>query len=369
VGIRADDADRNLLVPSQVTHHEMRRLHSVSITSLGEPATFRTNSFGLRGPEPASPKPDGVYRVLLLGDETVAGTHLEDSHTLSHRLQQLLRRSSGQAVEVINGGVPGFSPLLSLLQYQRELRQLRPDLIVLHFDMSEVADDAVYRRFLRSADGGQVCANPEMIRSGVTAKPLERLLQTSALAHFFRAKVGGFAEGGSADSPATWSDRSAYLWTQPTPPDLRVQVRHALTPVAELRTLAARENQQLIVSTSPVFWQVVAPEIGSQRAKRYGLVDRNPVTRDLPFQILRTFCEQSQLRLCDSTSAFRDFAASASTGDARDTANSLFEPDSTRLSKYGTALYAREIAGMLLDGSTQPAEPVQSTQRPVPTAR
>ncbi|MEZ6063536.1 MAG: SGNH/GDSL hydrolase family protein [Planctomycetaceae bacterium] len=374
-GIRADDSDLVLLVPSQVTHHEMRRLHSSAGGESGKVRPFRTNSYGLRGPEPAIPKSDGVYRILLLGDDTVAGTHLDDQATLSSRLQQLLGRESGQVLEVINAGVPGFSPLLSMLQYQRELRQLRPDLVVLHFDMSDVADDAAYRRFLQSADGRQLCTNAVLMDSNTAITPLGRILRTSALAKFVRSIAGGMAQDDSAESPTSWSDRTAYLWAMPNPPDLRVQIQHALDPVTELQKLTSAENRRLMLSTSPVFWQVVSADVRSRRSKRYGIVDRNPVTRDLPFQILRTYCDQAGIPLCDATPAFRSFASRPAAGDnstqaaSKPDADSLFEPDSTKLSKYGTALYAREIAAALLNGSTPAATPVRSTQRQTSPAR
>ncbi len=370
-GIRTEEADLPLLLPSQVSHHEMRRLLNGSSPATSGRQAIRTNSFGLRGAEPVVPCPAGVYRILLLGDDAVAGTQLAESETLSSRLQQLLSANSRQEFEVINGGVPGFSPLLSRLLYERELRNLQPDLIVLHFDMSDVADDAAYRRYLRSGNGGQICSHADLLRSASAAKPLERLLQTSALAAFAGRKIAAFAQGDAGDGLASDWRRSAYSWTLSGPPDLRLQIQHALTPVRELQQVAIGDNSALVVSSSPVFWQVETSDVHSQRSRRYGVVDRNPVTRDLPFQILRKYCDQAGIRLCNATPAFREFASRpATTAPAADAlsnsdgAHALFERDSTRLSKYGTALYAREIAAMLLNGMPQSASPIpQSTQR------
>ena len=82
---QASDELQSVLVPSSTAHHELLRLRRPS-ESTGR-ANFSTNSLGLRGQEPAIPKPAGLYRVLILGDETVLGPGLPEKHTLASRLQ------------------------------------------------------------------------------------------------------------------------------------------------------------------------------------------------------------------------------------------------------------------------------------------
>ena len=100
----------SVLVPSSTTHHEMQRLAEAEVIP-GIP--FSTNSLGLRGPQPPAAKVPGTTRVLILGDETILGAHLKLDETVTGRLSQFVAHS-GQKLEVINAGVPGFCPVLSL---------------------------------------------------------------------------------------------------------------------------------------------------------------------------------------------------------------------------------------------------------------
>src|SRR5204863_1476949 len=66
------------------------------------------NALGLRGPEIERTPPVGRTRILALGDSMTFGYHLEEDETWPARLEALLR-GAGRDVEVVNGGVGGWS--------------------------------------------------------------------------------------------------------------------------------------------------------------------------------------------------------------------------------------------------------------------
>jgi len=72
------------------------------------------------------------------------------------------------------------------------------------------------------------------------------------------------------------------------------------------------------------------------------------VESDLPFQIVDTWSRDAGLPFCNPVDAFR----------AADEPQELFQPGMARLSDYGTALYARELALAILQASAQSAENV-----------
>ncbi len=239
-------AMQELLAPSAVVHHEMIRL---SRHQPDGPVMFKTNSFGLRGTEPEQPKPQDVIRIVVLGDETVLGAELADENTMPFRLQGLLVKATGRKIEVINGGVPGYSPLLSLLQFQHELNQLSPDIVILHFDMSDVADDAVYRRWLKESDGRQICLNPILAVSSESTNAALNRLQQAALVRMLEGKAGLTSD---AVTPIQSSLQQRYEWTTGARSDLRLQVKHALEPVSRLANYVQQRNLLLLVSSAPV---------------------------------------------------------------------------------------------------------------------
>lgn len=91
---------------------------------------FASNGLGLRSApdEIALEKPDGVTRVLLVGDSFTHGDELPWNDTWSKQLQDRL----GSGFQVLNGGVPGYGTDQALLRYERELGdKLKPDFVVL----------------------------------------------------------------------------------------------------------------------------------------------------------------------------------------------------------------------------------------------
>ncbi|MGB4711561.1 MAG: SGNH/GDSL hydrolase family protein [Fuerstiella sp.] len=323
-----------LLAPSAVTHHEMRRLYKQQDSGTG--LTISTNSLGLRGDQPAIPKPADVFRVLVLGDDTVLGAELPTEETVSARLQTFLQSATQRQVEVLNAGVPGFSPLLSWLQFQHELKKLKPDLVVLHFDMTDVADDSAYRSMLRDSGTDQICSNPLLFPDRHAGNPLIRLMRNSSLCQLFKSNAGALTGERSQAMSSALFER--YEWTAAANTDLRLLIQHALSPLTQFQRDSQIEGYRLIVTTSPVPWQVASGESFPGLSEQISATAVWPETEDLPYQILQAACDKDGIPFCNSTDAFRGFSQP----------EKLFLGDSPELSKYGALLYAREIASMLL---------------------
>lgn len=91
------------------------------------------NRLGLRGRDPAQPKPAGARRVVVVGGSTAFGFGASsDDATLPGQLEALLRQATGRPVEVLNAGVPGYNAAQSLLQLELVLLPLQPDLVVIY---------------------------------------------------------------------------------------------------------------------------------------------------------------------------------------------------------------------------------------------
>jgi len=99
------------------------------------------SSQGLRDREYEIPKPEGVLRILVLGDSVTFGTGVSRSETFPKRLERKLR-SEGEQVEVINAGVNGYTAYNEVHYYLSEMRDLQPDVVLL----AVVLNDAVNPR-------------------------------------------------------------------------------------------------------------------------------------------------------------------------------------------------------------------------------
>jgi len=325
VATQADLFDQRQLIPSATQHHQMRPLAEIR----GDTVSFQTNSLGLRGPEPEIPAPAGMLRVLLLGDDAVVGSWLQAKHTLSQQLQNRLTEYLRRSVEVINGGVPGYSPILSVLHYEHVLHTLEPDIVILHFDMSDVADEVVHRSRLRQVGSRNVCIHPVLAQPAGASNGLISILRQSAVVH-------GLLDGLEirTDMP---QQSQRYNWTHSDSNNVTAQVKHAMDSVDLLKALATKHGSSLIVTTTPVAWQVLSPAKHPEFSRQFGVTGDQAVASDVPFRILNAWGRSREVPVCLVVDVFRD-------QNLIKTPEQLFRNDSARLSKYGTALHARELA-------------------------
>ncbi len=101
---------------------------------------IRINSLGLRNPSELDyKKPEGAYRILLLGDSFVEAMQVAYPETFGQRMAQMLNEAgalrAGEPVhiEVVSAGVGGWGTDQQLLWLQHEGYKYDPDLIVLAF--------------------------------------------------------------------------------------------------------------------------------------------------------------------------------------------------------------------------------------------
>jgi hypothetical protein len=95
------------------------------------------NSAGQRDREHALDKPDGVYRIVILGDaySEAMQVPLEDTYwaQLPARLESCGLRP-GKRIEVLNFGVANYGTAQAYLVLERTAIRYRPDLVLLQFD-------------------------------------------------------------------------------------------------------------------------------------------------------------------------------------------------------------------------------------------
>jgi hypothetical protein len=126
-----------------VLHHRLRPNIRARVLA----AEMRTSSLGLHDREYPPGKPAGVFRVLLLGDSMTEGGGLALEATVAKQAEAALNARGCRApIEVVNGGVASYSPILEYLYLGVLAPILEPDLVVLNFDMTDVHDD-----FIRTA--------------------------------------------------------------------------------------------------------------------------------------------------------------------------------------------------------------------------
>jgi hypothetical protein len=353
-----------LVAESWKTHHRLKPLRQVveQNPDLGTPVALRTNSYGVRGPEIDVPKPPGVYRIICLGDESTLAPQTDELETFCARLQQLLQRQSRLPIEVVNAGVPDYCPLLSYLQFRHSLIALQPDLVLLNFDMSDVADDHQYRRHTQTIDSLPLaCPHPDL--ESRMQLPGHRLQDHFLIPKWCCKQLGmiRLKADRSEDRHDIDAPQGRYAWLHDNPPDWSIHVRQALMPIEPLKRAADGIYAKFVLATYPAPWQISSQASnGPDVRARVAIPHDAHFTSRLPFQTLGRYAQKHQLRFCDASPAFT----------ATEKPERLFLRNAARLSREGHELYARVLHRFLeqnVRGVWEPESPVRR-QRPMPPA-
>lgn len=92
-----------------------------------------TNGLGMRDVESNRPQ-SGRTRILVMGDSYTFGHGVEGKESFPKRLESLLNEGNpGRVVEVLNGGVPGYSTVQEVRLLRRLLPKIQPDIVIIAF--------------------------------------------------------------------------------------------------------------------------------------------------------------------------------------------------------------------------------------------
>ena len=90
--------------------------------------TIQVNKYGMRSLDFPEPKPKDEYRILMLGDSTLAGTRVGNRELYSSLLEaRLNENSTGKKFRVLNAGVNAWGPL-HMLAYVQKFGSFQSDL-------------------------------------------------------------------------------------------------------------------------------------------------------------------------------------------------------------------------------------------------
>jgi lysophospholipase L1-like esterase len=99
----------------------------------------------------------------MLGDSFTMGKGVEDDQTFSVLVERFVNEQSPgcQKVEILNGGVDSYAPILELLYLERDLQPLAADMVVLNLDVSDLVQEAAYRTQAVRGPDGEIVGVPQ----------------------------------------------------------------------------------------------------------------------------------------------------------------------------------------------------------------
>ena len=130
-------------------HHKLQANAYSEMVSLDFDYVQKTNDVGFRGRNIGTDQSPALFRIFMQGDSFTMGKGVKDDETFSYLLEKSLRakgiKFQGKGVEIVNGGVDSYAPILEFFQLNGRIDQLKPDLVILNFDMSDLLQEAAYR--------------------------------------------------------------------------------------------------------------------------------------------------------------------------------------------------------------------------------
>ncbi len=162
---------RLIIPPVPVTPAQFRIPHPVLGWVLQPGASYRYqmpeatvsvtyNSEGWRDLEHTVKKPDGVFRILVLGDSFMEASSVELNDAFHRRVEELAR-AAGHDTEVINLGVAGYGTLQEYLVFRDIGRLYEPDLVLLgFFGGNDVMNNSLELESIQGADRMYTLARP-----------------------------------------------------------------------------------------------------------------------------------------------------------------------------------------------------------------
>jgi lysophospholipase L1-like esterase len=333
------------LVPDMYRHHKLVPDGNFRIQEQEFAYTQHVNKLGLRGAETTLEKPADVYRILMLGDSFTVGRGVKDEETFSVLLQAALNAAPAgscrrKKIEVLNGGTDSYAPILSYIQFRRDLAPLEPDLVVFNLDNGDLVQEAAYRKVATYAADGSPLGVPNVGRNASSTDRIhdwidQHLFFTRALLYHASVRFGGNEI--NVRNVATHINRELVANTlagDAVPRDQ--QWKDVFASIDLLRAAVAEQGGEYLVTMFPWGHQVNDTE---WIPGRYDYMSREDVASDQTLDTVRQMAAERGLRLADLYPVFRAYRGAEKLYYSRD---NHWTPTGHRVMAEGLAQYLRE---------------------------
>ena len=301
------------LVPDAVRHHRLVPDSFSEFQQRDFSYVQRVNAHGLRGKEFSTDKAPGSFRVLMLGDSFTMGKGVEDDQTFSVVLENGLRADQaacGTPVEILNAGVDSYAPVLGMLYLKNDLAALKPDLVVYNLDVSDLVQEAAYRRQALRGPDGQVTAVPQHAEPETTMESLriwaERHLFFTRVALLYANRLLGYHELTVRDV-LTRADAEVVAHTLAGDVDRSAQWDSLFDSVTRMKQYCDEHGIRFMLSVYPWAHQISDTE---WVPGRYVFMPEGAQLSDKSMTAIREHSAAAGVELLDATPAFRAYHGS-----------------------------------------------------------
>jgi len=268
------------------------------------------NSSGFRGDELDTEIEK--FRVIVYGDSFIHAAYSPKEETFTVRLRVQLEQKLGTAVETINAGVSSYGPDQISIKLERELPQLKPDLVIVSIFAGNDYGDLLRNKLFKLDKSGNLQNNSyklsEKIRTGfylshresVLKQAIRKLIpdeESSALAEIFndtqalmaysldiaKKEYEDFVVNGSSLVTNTHTDfYSADVSLEPNSESARYRIKFMEAIMARISQIANNNHVPLVFMFIPHPLNVAKSYYGGNiDTKKYPQYKKNNLVRPL----------------------------------------------------------------------------------------
>lgn len=190
IGVRLVAPQHLQYISAGLFEADPRRIYRLAANFTGTISTteftteVHTDAQHLRESQDYGPKPEGTYRILVLGDSFTFAAQVPADQAYPKLLQSRLNEADpDHRYEVINAGVGGYGPEQEEIYLETEGLQLEPDLVIVSFftenDMTDHVDPNVY------VEDGRLYTHSEDSLKTQVLRPIHEWLQGNSHAYVF----------------------------------------------------------------------------------------------------------------------------------------------------------------------------------------
>jgi len=139
--IKMGVADKDRYIESQFMPNQKYMLYpEPGLPGMAAEVRFSTNNMGFRGGDLLMPKPEGEFRVFMVGGSTTECLYLDDTCAVTHVLETYLNAGieTSTTIKVYNAGKSGDRSYDHIAMISQRLVHLDPDMIILFCGMNDL---------------------------------------------------------------------------------------------------------------------------------------------------------------------------------------------------------------------------------------
>lgn len=315
---------------------------NISANYIRFPATFETNSQGLRDREYQQAKPEGSKRIVVIGDSHTWGYGVNNDETYTEKLEALLPNT-----EVINLGVTAYSLWQEIAYFKRVGLAYEPDVLIVGFTQNDV-DQGANRRNIERANNPPKDPEPDEDKG---QRSVQRYIaEHSALYKFVsdrvntnRTLISLLVDLGVKAPLAGINgiDNNLKTALRDYSPELEKEFAMVRDKLLELKQTTDQAGVRLIVVAIPA--KQAIDQVAFEQSIMRSVFEPDDFDLDKPYRLLATFAEEAGFEFVDPVPAFRERASNPEV---------LYLKRDVHLNAAGHEALARVLAAYLRDSSS-----------------